>query len=264
MQPKSACYLSSVPLDFGSATGVLWHEIKNTQYFEAGFSGSGGLVYVQPQTTLGSEKATWLQGGVGDLSGRIWAMSTGMFGPNFLSSLVNRNEDVIVPSGACLRHNVATSVQGYRLCVDGSVPVSSITVENDSTLAGSGTFAKLVTLKKGAKLEAGSSSVGAAGATLTFNGGLSVSGDAELEAQVLPSGETGSVSIGGSFTVANNARLKVMASDRFRGDRLAVKGAGLSLGAFARGRGCRELALRADGTELWMCPSIPGSVIVFR
>lgn len=263
MQPKSACYLCSVPLDFGTAAGVLWHEIKNTQYFEAPLVGKDGVVYVQPQTTRSSEKATWLQGSVGGLSGPIWVLGNGMLGPNFLSSLVGRGEDVVVPSGARLLHNVATPVDGYRLCVDGSVTVSPITVKGGSTLAGSGSFLKPVTLKEGAKVEVGPTAAGIADRSMDLNGGLSVDGNTDLAIKVLPSGETGLMAIGGAVNVAEGAKLTVMATDRFKGERLVVKGSGLSAASFLHGAGCRGLVLKGD-SELWMLPGLRGMTMIVR
>ena len=112
-------------------------------------------------------------------------------------------------------------------------------------------------------MEVGPTAAGIADRSMDLNGGLSVDGNVDLAIKVLPSGETGLMAIGGAVNVAEGAKLTVMATDRFKGERLVVKGSGLSTASFLHGAGCRGLVLKGD-SELWMLPGLRGMTMIVR
>ena len=255
---------SSVPFDFGGATGVVWNEHDKTQYFKSALSGSGGLVCAQAITRSTSGKATQLQGDSSGLSGDVWIMGEGMLGTDFISGLIGRTGDVVVPSGAKLIHNLNTRVEGYRLHVDGAFTVAAVTVADGGILSGIGSFTRKATLEGGAKVESGSSYAEFEDVTLDFNGGLQVSGSTELVLRRIDEATIASAFVNGGVTVDAGASMSVSVSPgNWSGEHLLFSSTeAIPRSLFVRGGNCGKLEVR-DGCSLWMTP--PGGMfLIFR
>ena len=164
-------------------------------------------------------------------------------------------------SGVC-NHSGATTVSAGTLQVDGSFTASAVSVASGATLGGVGSFGQTVTVADGGALEAGSAQVAYADDhALDFGNTLTLSGDATLRVNVygkqsLATVHAAAVSGAGTVTVA-------MDSGDYSGDFLLVKSDAALPCTFAKGANCGGLALRNNGTELWVS-HVPSTVVLLR
>jgi len=194
--------------------------------------------------------------------------SDGDFGGTIVSpvSLVKVGEGRQRMAGVS-SHTRTTSVQAGVLQNDGSFSTTAVAVAADATLAGSGSFAGLVTLSDGAKLEAGS--VKTADQVMNLNGGLTLQGDAALDLVYHDPLTLGGVDVGGALTIPADAVVTVNvltdAGDKLKHGVAHVvleSESPLKLANFRRGTGCGSLSLSEDGTQLLMTVRVGLAVFI--
>lgn len=139
----------------------------------------------------------------------------------------------------------------------------TVTVNKDATLAGSGAFAKLVTLEDGAKLEAGSLKSDD-DQVMNLNGGLTLKGVATLDLVAKDKLTVGGVAVKGALTIPAEkvVTVNVLLAKDAKGNAVKLKGPAqyvvfaaeskLSLANFKRGTNCGPLTLSKDGKQLLM------------
>lgn len=160
-------------------------------------------------------------------------------------------------------HTGATTVEAGILQNDGAFTASAVTVKTGATLAGSGSFAKIVTLEDGAKLEAGSLKSDD-DQVMNLNGGLTLKGAATLDLVATDRVTVGGVAVKGAFTIPTDkvVTVNVLLAKDAQGKDLKLKGPAqhvvfaaespLTLANFKRGTNCGPLTLSQDGTQLLM------------
>ncbi|MGN0877815.1 MAG: hypothetical protein ACI4TC_11145, partial [Kiritimatiellia bacterium] len=155
----------------------------------------------------------------------------------------------------------------------GAFTASAVTVKTGATLAGSGSFAKLVTLEDGAKLEAGS--LKTEDLVMNLEGGLTLQGAAALDLVAKDKLMVGGVAVKGALTIPADkvVTVNVLLAKDAQGKDLKLKGPAqhvvfaaespLTLANFKRGTNCGPLTLSQDGTQVLMSVQ-DGFVIIVR
>ncbi|MGN0855692.1 MAG: hypothetical protein ACI4R9_09275 [Kiritimatiellia bacterium] len=198
----------------------------------------------------------------GDFSGEISSTQTGKLPVTKIGAGCQRLGGDVSIAGSPFAINAGT------LIVDGAVAASEVTVAENATLGGSGTFEPLVTLKDGAILEAGSKENGKF--TVACNGGLAFHGDASLNLVCRDRETVGRVDVAGGVAFAEGRKVTVNIlldeGIKLRGGRTHVvltSTQPLALASLRRGSGCGRLSLSEDNLQLLMCVS-DGLCLVIR
>lgn len=135
-------------------------------------------------------------------------------------------------------------------------------MKTGATLAGSGSFAKLVTLEDGAKLEAGS--LKTEDLVMDLEGGLTLQGAAALDLVAKDRSTVAGVAVAGDLTIPADkvVTVNVLLAKDAQGKDVKLKGpaehvvftaeSALVLKNFKRGTNCGPLMLSQDGTQLLM------------
>lgn len=159
--------------------------------------------------------------------------------------------------GGISEHTGATTVSAGTLQVDGAFTQSAVTVAEGATLAGCGTFGKLVTLANGAKLEAGSKKV--EDQVMNLDAGLKLQGDATLDLVFKDNLTVGGITLGGALTTEHEGNKITVNVALGAGEKLKSKQhvivestEQLNIAKFTRGENCGNLKLSADGKQLLM------------
>ena len=166
-----------------------------------------------------------------------------------------------------------TTVEAGVFQNDGAFTASAVTVKTGATLAGSGSFAKLVTLEDGAKLEAGS--LKTEDLVMDFEGGLTLQGAAALDLVAKDRSTVAGVAVAGDLTIPADkvVTVNVLLAKDAQGKDVKLKGPAqhvvfaaespLTLANFKRGTNCGPLTLSQDGTQVLMSVQ-DGFVIIVR